>query len=346
MSKQFDVIFLSNNAIGNTLEMLYAIEYCLYNNIKAAIYVAPLLKSFKDYLVDCYGDEVILDSLDGVTTKNLIDTFIVNYRVDIEYDNYIYISPDKHSTKYKSETEQYLDVVKALYPSNYNSYILTYLKAKETPRIKELNIKEKYVIYPGCSSSAAVRRWPRYMELIEDLGEDNVVVVGGNDDLNNEYAYIYPKYLTTIMPIKLTNNVKFWNICKKLNLLKPYAHNNKISKLKYSFFNLFTWEELAYIFKNAKAFIGNDGGLMHFASSVGAKGIAIFGPTSVDKSKSYNPNVKEMLTNYDCQPCFFEVGRVICRDYAISCPYQVKCLQNISVDDVKRTLKEIEVINE
>ena len=38
MKKQYDILFLSELAIGNTLEMMYAIEYCLKVGAKAAIY--------------------------------------------------------------------------------------------------------------------------------------------------------------------------------------------------------------------------------------------------------------------------------------------------------------------
>ena len=93
------------------------------------------------------------------------------------------------------------------------------------------------------------------------------------------------------------------------------------------------------IFKHCKGFVGNDGGLMHLASCSGAKGVAIFGATSVNKSKSYNPHIKEIYTNYECQPCFFEVGKVINRNYCITCPYGVKCLADIGVNDVLKILE-------
>ena len=338
MQKQYDVLFLSELAIGNTLEMMYAIEYCLKNGVKAAIYINKANKSFEEYLRKCYGSEVILSSLENIKVENLVHTFIVEEKVEVEYENYIYVNPDANSTQYMSETEQYLSVVKALYPSNYRSDILEMLVGDMTERVQDLDIENKYVIYPGCSSFAAVRRWPYYMELIEKLGADNVVVLGGLDDLNNEYAYTYKKIIPKIFPLPFTNRKSFWKICKKLNLLEPYAHNTDIEKLKSSYFNVFQWGELVSIFKHCKGFIGNDGGLMHLASCSGAKGVAIFGPTSVNKSRSYNPDIKEMHTNYDCQPCHFQVGKVGIGNHYISCPYQVKCLADISCDDVLKKL--------
>jgi len=283
--KKYDILFLSETAIGNTLEMMYAIEYCLKNGVNAAIYIENANKSFKTYLQKCYGNQVVLDSVENIKVKNLIHTFIVHKKYNIDFDNYIYIFPDKNSTQYQSETEQYLSAVKALYPSNYKSNILKMLIPDLTERVQKLDIQNKYVIYPGCSSFAAVRRWPYYMELIKALGEDNVIVVGGLDDLNNEYAYKYKKIIPKLFPYQFTNRKSFWNICKKLNLLEPYAHNTEISRLLCSYFNVFEWGELVAIFKYCKGFVGNDGGLMHLASCSGAKGVAIFGPTSVEKSK-------------------------------------------------------------
>ncbi len=338
MQKQYDVLFLSEKAIGNTLEMMYAIEYCLKNGVKAAIYIRRANKSFEEYLRKCYGSEVILESLDDVSVKNLVHTFIVTKKVDVKYENYIYVFPDANSTQYMSETEQYLSVVKALYPSNYRSDILEMLLPDMSERVQKLDIENKYVIYPGCSSFAPVRRWPYYMELIEKLGSDNVIVLGGLDDLNNEYAYRYKKIVSNLFSYSFTNRKSFWKICKKLNLLEPYAHNTEISTLNCSYFNVFEWGELVSMFKYCKGFIGNDGGIMHLASCSGAKGVAIFGPTSVNKSKSYNPDIQELYTNYDCQPCHFSVGKVGIGNHYISCPYQVKCLSDISCDNVLERL--------
>jgi len=337
----YDVLFLSHTGIGNTLEMMYAVEYCLHNGVKAGIHIYNANKSFEQYLTQCYGEEVILTSTENVKVKNLVHTFIVDNAFDIEFENYLYVFPDRNSTRYESETEQYLSVVRAIYPSEYDSEVLTMLRANYSERLKALDIENKYVIYTGCSSFAPVRRWPHYSELIGQLGEDNVMVVGGNDDLNDQYAYKYKRVVGKVVPYQLTNKKRFWNLCKKLHLLEPYAHNQKFKNLEYSYFNTFEWGELVALFQHCKGFIGNDGGLMHLASAAGASGIAIFGPTSVAKSRSYNPKVKEIYREYDCQPCHFHVGKVTIGDYYISCPYGVKCLSTLSPRDVLDAVEKV-----
>jgi len=339
--KRYDILFLSEKAIGNTIEMLYAVEYCLANSIKVGIYIKDANLSFKKYLQECYGKEVILDNYENIIVENLVHTFIVNNKLNIKYKNYLYIKPDVLSTQYKSETEQYLDVVKAIYPSSYDSKVLTYLREDYSDRVRKLDVENKYVIYPGCSPFAAARRWPYYEELILKLGLENTLIVGGKDELNDEYAYKYKKFVPQIFPRAFTNRKIFWDFCKKINLLEPYAHNKKFEKFNNAYFNIFSWGELVSIFRRCKGFIGNDGGLMHLASASGARGIAIFGPSSVNKSRSYNPSIKEIYKQYECQPCFFEKGDVVYRDYCITCPYNLKCLSNIKVKDILDNLKEI-----
>lgn len=339
MNKHYDIIFLVEVAIGNTLEVLYAVEYCLKNNVKAGILLNKMNFSFQEYLRKCYGNDVILISSEGVSTTNLVHTFIYTDVIEIEYTNYLYIYPDVNSTKYLSETEQYLSCVRALYPSKYHSYTLDMLFVEDTQRVRNLNIEEKYVIYPGSSSFSSVKRWPSYIDLSEKIGKDKVIFVGGLDDLNYQFSYIYKSFVTKIFPYQITNRKTFWNLSKNLNMLEPFSHYKNIENLDNSYFNIFSWGELVYIFKHCKGFIGNDGGLMHLASASGAKGVAIFGPSSVDKNKSYNPDMKEIFTNYSCQPCQFNIENIYMAKFYISCPYQVKCMTDIHCENILSILK-------
>jgi len=335
MKDKFDILFLVESGIGNTLEVLYAVEYCLKNKIRAGLVLNKINASFFEYIKRCYGDDVIMAYTKGISTRNLVHSFTYESQIEIEHDNYFYIYPDVNSTKYLSETEQSISIARALYPSSHDiSPVLNKLIEERTDRVNKLNIENKYVIYSGCSSSTPQRRWPLYSDLMTMLGKDNVVFIGGLDDLNVNYSYIYNYYITKLFPRQISNKKFFWNICKKLNLLDPFSHNNGIAMLENSYFNVFNWGEMVAILKNCKGFIGNDGGLMHLASSAGAKGVAIFGPSSVKKNKSYNPDIKEIFKSYLCQPCQFTVDGISMSKYYISCPYQVKCLADISCNDV------------
>ncbi|WLE98260.1 MAG: glycosyltransferase family 9 protein [Candidatus Electrothrix communis] len=317
---------------------MYAIEYCLENSIRAAIYIQDINPSFKKYLQFCYSCNVVLSSISNVSVTNLVHTFTVEEKADINFKNFFYINPDSISTKYQSETEQCLSLVRALYPTNYTSNILKRLQADESDRVKKLCVSMKTVIYPGCSSFAPVRRWPFYDQLVSTLGEENVVIIGGLDELNDAYAFRYKKLVAKLSPYRLTNRKIFWNFCKIFFLLEPYAHNAKFAHLPCSYFDIFNWGELVAIFRNCKKIIGNDGGLMHLAAASGAKGLAIFGPTSEAKSKPYNHEIEVLSRRYSCQPCHFQVRKIYLGEYFISCPYSIKCLESISVNEILRKL--------
>lgn len=321
--------------------MLYSLEYCIENNVTAGIFLHKVSPSFQEYLKKCYGSNIVLTNIENVYAKNLVHSFIFEDNVTVKYENYFYVHPDVNSTKYLSETEQTISLVKALFPSNHNiPNVLEKLVEDKTDRVCKLNIESKYIFYPGCASPSSVKRWPLYLELMKLIGKDNVIFIGGTDDLNIDSSYTYKCIVTNCFPRPFTNRKNFWNICKKMNLLEPFAHNIEISKLKNSYFNVFNWGELVFILRHCKGFVGNDGGLMHLAAAAGAKGVAIFGPSSMKKNKPFNSHIKKIYQKYSCQPCQFAVDGISMSKHYISCPYQVKCLADISCSQVLSLLQD------
>jgi ADP-heptose:LPS heptosyltransferase len=335
---KFDILILVDSGIGNAIEALYAIEYCQEQKLLAAIYLHKVNASFQDYLRQCYGSEVILSSLKNVSTRHLIHSFTYQERIAVEFESYHYVFPDFHSTRVLSETEQYLSIVRALYPSDFSCFTLEKLTEDYSARIRSLAVESKYILYPGGSSLNSVKRWPEYLELILNLGEENVIVIGGNDDLDFSKSWIYPFPLNKL-PQPLLNQKKFWDILKKLRLLKPHAHFKGIKDKPYSYFNVFLWTELLALFRRSKGFIGNDGGLMHLAAAAGARGIVIFGPTSVNKNKPYNSAIRSVFNETHCQPCQFAVAGIAMTKNFINCPYNVKCLKNITAEYISGQIK-------
>jgi ADP-heptose:LPS heptosyltransferase len=313
---------------------LDAVEYCIHQNVKVGIHMGDINKSFQKYIQDCYGNEVFVSSLKEIRAKNLIHSFTYQRKIEIQYENYFYVSADYHSTQMLSETEQYLSIVKALYLSTYTSLKLSKLKESYSSAVENLVVDNKYVLYPGGSSVNSAKRWPHYVELMNKLGKENVIIVGGTDDLNYSYSYFYPKYLSALLPQAVMNKKSVWKFFKKLGLLKPHAQNDSVQTLPNAYINHFTWPELVSIFKRCKLFIGNDGGLMHLAGAAGANGYALFGPTSVNKNKPYNQAINPISKSYTCQPCQFAVGGISMTKSYINCPYQVRCLNTISTEAV------------
>jgi len=338
--EEFDVLILADSGIGNAIQALYPLEYCLANNVRVGIYLNRVNNSFQNYLKDCYGGHVVLSTLENCKTKYLIQSFTFQEKITLPYQYYFYIQNDNHSSKVMSEIEQYLSVVQALFPSEIQNRSLPGLKADFSPMVKALAIEDKYVLYPGGSSVHSARRWPHYRELIELLGENKWVIVGGKDDTNFAYSYIYPAFLGRVLPQKLLNSKNLWTALKNMHILKPYAHFNDLGERRNAYIEKFSWGELVAIFKSCKQFIGNDGGLMHLAAAAGSNGLVLFGPSSALKNKPYNLNVRPVYRNYPCQPCQFGVGRVKLVPYYMNCPYGIRCLESIPASEIFNMLND------
>ena len=89
------------------------------------------------------------------------------------------------------------------------------------------------------------------------------------------------------------------------------------------------------VIKHANALLTNDGGPIHMAVSSGTKTVSIFGP--VDENV-YGPYIKGdkhiIITNdIDCRPCYNSFKLPACTD--------LKCLNNISVDEVVRAVEVV-----
>lgn len=331
---KYDIFFLVDGGIGNVLEALYAVEYCIVNKKKTGVYINTLSKSFTAFLRKSYGAGVFPDSLNGVHTSCLIHSFTYHGNFNLAYDHYFYIQPDALSTRHLSETEQYLSVVKALYPSAYTSDTLQFLSEEYSDKVKQAEPEKKIVLYPGCSALHAGKKWPYFIDLIKKIGAGNTLLLGSSEDTDFRYSYFYPKWLTRSVPQKILNWKTFYDYMKRMRLLKKHAHYTGIDELENAYFNQFTWEELVAVFRRCRFFVGNDGGLTHMAASCGAKGKVIFGPSSVEKNKPYSKQMIPVALGLDCQPCSLRTKGINYAPGMIACPNQLTCLYSIHVEMV------------
>jgi len=333
--RDFDIVFLAPPAIGNVIELLYSVEYCLSRGVRAGIFAPGLSPSFAQYLTDCYGPETVLNSIAATSTRHLVHHFVGPRPEEISYKYYFYLCPDATSCSCRSETEMGLDIVKALFPSDPNPEALLHLREREPDNAKVNHPENLYAIYPGCGSKNTNRRWPHYRELMRVLGEEQCIVLGGAEDLDYRDSFVYPRWVSKVVPQQVLNRRPFWKSCKRLGLLRSHAHFLGIEKRNLSFFDVFSWAEMVYLFRRCKGFVGNDGGIMHLAAAAGAKGVAIFGPTAVAKNRPLNSRVASLSLAYDCEPCQFCVNGKIAMSWGFSnCPYELRCLQDLSVEQV------------
>ncbi len=90
------------------------------------------------------------------------------------------------------------------------------------------------------------------------------------------------------------------------------------------------------LLQNAWLLLCNDGGLLHLADALGVKTVSIFGP--VDE-KVYGPYHRDkphaVVTNdVPCRPCYKQF-------HFPPCPYERRCLSQLSVEKVLRAIKEL-----
>jgi lipopolysaccharide heptosyltransferase II len=84
--------------------------------------------------------------------------------------------------------------------------------------------------------------------------------------------------------------------------------------------------DTAALIATAGLFIGNDSGLTHIAAAVGTPSLVFFGPTSPYGKESRVTPQRILYRQEPCSPCY-RFGS------APPCPYDMKCLTQISPDD-------------
>lgn len=159
-----------------------------------------------------------------------------------------------------------------------------------------LRIENPYIVLaPGTNWSS--KCWPtlHFAKLADKLWNDNIipVIIGGPNDqrLAAEIAAN-----TKIPPIDLTGKT--------------------------------TMKQLAYIIKKSQGFVGGDTGPMHLAAAVGAKVVALFGPTDPKRNGPYGRQHEVLIASVSCQGCWQR-----------SCPKTIDCLASISPEEVYQALQ-------
>jgi len=96
--------------------------------------------------------------------------------------------------------------------------------------------------------------------------------------------------------------------------------------------------ELAYLMTKFKLYISNDTGPMHLSAAMGTRTIGLFGP---NLPKRYGPLGENNITIYKanklkCSPCIIPFQGKFRK-----CPYNGKCMDLISVEDVYNKVKGV-----
>jgi len=97
----------------------------------------------------------------------------------------------------------------------------------------------------------------------------------------------------------------------------------------YSLVGKLSLKELAILIKNSKAVVSVDTGPMHIASAFKKPTIALFGPTSPERTGPWAGKFKVLKSSLSCSPCFKK-----------KCENQI-CMSKILPEEVKKALNEL-----
>lgn len=99
--------------------------------------------------------------------------------------------------------------------------------------------------------------------------------------------------------------------------------------------------ESASVMKRCNVFVTNDSSLMHIASALQLKVVAIIGPTNPNYIHPWKTEYKIVSLNLDCAPCFFYSPRpLICNRNDV----KFKCIKELDVERVYKAV--IEFLNQ
>ncbi len=115
-------------------------------------------------------------------------------------------------------------------------------------------------------------------------------------------------------------------------LLKPLIEKYP-SQIK-NFSGQITLRETAAVIQSCRLFIGNDSGLFHIAGAAGTPSLVFFGPTSPHGKMPLWLPYRLLYSQEPCSPCYKH-------GYAPPCPYQLKCMDHLSVQSASEAAMDL-----
>ena len=112
---------------------------------------------------------------------------------------------------------------------------------------------------------------------------------------------------------------------------------NSIGSEKAIFVETENLPQSAAVLERCNVFVSNDSSMMHIASAVKRKVVAIIGPTNQNYIHPWNTEYKIVSLNLDCSPCFFYSPK------PLTCfreDVKFKCIKELDVDKVYNAVKD------
>jgi len=90
-------------------------------------------------------------------------------------------------------------------------------------------------------------------------------------------------------------------------------------------------EDCFAVIQQAKLFIGIDSGLLHIAACTRTPAISLWGPTAPEFFYGKTIQQDFVVSNIACQGCYHRLPRL---HWITGCPYDIRCMKELSVDQV------------
>jgi len=201
--------------------------------------------------------------------------------------------------------------------------------------------RETVILFPGCKKEYPMKRWDKFDQLADQFND--VAVVGTMDDLWLGNSYSFPYQLSQLLAEFLKYEGRVTKLARVFG--QKYNHPQKFSKHVKNYLGQLSLPDTAALISQAGSFIGNDGGLSHIAAALKIPTFIINGPTDPRYWDIKGNPIHTISLNLDCQPCFHGDGKYpqAWKYNYIGCPIGMKCMTDLSVNDVLNIWKNKKV---
>jgi len=297
------ILFTLGGGIGNIIQATPTIKLVAESHHVDLLLFCNSSSDLAEILnLSCVGEVFINKAPDTKYDIQLRGPFTPNKKYNVDK----YYSYQINYAQHIPETEVYYDL--ALQMGIYPTPLLP--NPEINVSTKKDNLNNAVVLYPGSKPNWAMKRWDKYDSLAERF--EKVTIVGKEEDIKSHGDPTWIK--------------------------KPWSWPENVR------FRTGSLMEMASYISNCKMFIGNDGGLSHVAAATGVPTYIIFGPSSIVKNKPISPNAHAIGLSLPCKPCQFKKidGKTVFDGNRSGCPYDMKCMKELTVDEVIRQINALQ----
>lgn len=296
------VLFVLGGGIGNVIQAIPSVK-CLHNN-----------GFIVDLLIEC-------DSTKNLEIFKIKSVNKIHHKKPEETYDYQLNGPFTSGSRYRCKHYLKSRVNYAQNSQEVNVYNDLAVQLGVSCDLQDVEIncghfdhinieKGTVAIYPGSKPNWAMKRWDKFDYLAKKF--DKCLIVGSKEDV---FSTGNPGWFE-----------KTWD----------WPKNSKVF--------MGSLQEVAFAISKCDYFIGNDGGISHVAAATGIPTFVLFGPSSIVKNKPFAKKCFSISISLPCSPCQFKLdtnGIPIFDSGKANCPFNMKCMRDMSVDFVFEQVNSI-----